>query len=223
MKIVFLGDSLIWGQYGGNFVAEIAARKPEHTLINAGQVGNTILNLLQRLDDVLALEPDGIFIAVGGNDAISYSQPATRPYYRQVQGVPNGIVTPDLFVRSYRDLLTRVQLAHVLAWVALEPAEYNPEVVTAVREFNGLAKATAESFSIPVLNLMTRLTPVHIPQRPPLTLNDINRIGQRIASGWADYEAERQREGYSFSFDGLHLTPETARHVAEWVIEFLRL
>ncbi len=221
MKLVCFGDSLVWGKYGGDFVSEVARLKPEHTIINAGQGGNTVLNLLARLDDILALEPDGIFITVGGNDAISYSQPATRPYYQQVQKVPFGYVPPALFSSSYRDLLTRIQLEHVLAWVGLEALEYNPEVVAAQREYNDLAKSAADSLNIPTLDLMARLTPAEIKARPAITLADINRIGQRVSSGWNDYEAERQREGYTYSFDGIHPTAETAKQIAKWVVEMV--
>ncbi len=223
MKLVFFGDSLVWGGYGGDFVAEVARLCPEHEIINEGQGGSTVLNLLARLDEILALEPDGICILVGGNDAISSSQPATRSYYQQVQKIPNGVVSPDLFTRSYRDLLTRIQLARVLAWVVLEPTERNPEVVAAVRQYNSLAQEAASGLHIPVLDLMAGLTPSDVPEHPALTLRDINLIGQRSTSGWADYEAERQRGGYTYSFDGLHFTPETARKVAEWVVEFIGL
>lgn len=221
MKIVFFGDSLVWGRYGGNLVAEVAARLPEHTIINAGEGGNTVLNLLRRLDDVLELRPDGIVVIVGGNDAISYSQPATRRYYQQVQGVPDGFVSPDLFARSYRELLTRIQLAHTLAWVGLEPVEYNPESAAALREFNALAQAAADALNIPTLDFMARLSPDPIPSRPAITQAMINLIGQRVASGWDDYENERLRRGYTYSFDGIHFTPATARQAATWIVELL--
>ena len=115
MKIIFLGDSLTWGGYGGDFVAEVARQMPDHDIINAGQVGNTVLSLLRRLDRVLSQKPDGIFVMVGGNDAISRTQPATRPYYEQTQKVPGGIVTPDQFAQTYRDLLLQIHARHVLA------------------------------------------------------------------------------------------------------------
>jgi len=221
MKLTFLGNSLVAGVYGGNFVAGVAARLPEHTIINAGVGGSTIINLLHRLDSVLEQNPDGIFVVCGGNDAISYSQPETRKYYRRVQKIPDGVVTPDMFARHYRDLLTRIQLAHVQAWVGLPPIEYNPEVVAAMKQYNELARETADSLNIPVLDLMAHFAPKHIPQRPPLDQEYINLIGQREKSGWSDYEAEQKRGGYTFSFDGLHLTPEAANRVTELIVEFL--
>jgi lysophospholipase L1-like esterase len=222
MKLVFLGDSLTWGGYGGDFVAEVARLLPDHTIINSGIGGNTVLNLLNRLDDLLEEEPDGIFVMVGGNDAISQTQPATRRYYEQVQKVPDGIVTAEQFSSAYRDLLTRIQLAHVLAWVGLEPSEYNPETLAAVRQYNDLAREAAQAFNIPVLDLMQHFPPGNIQPRPPLNQADINLIGKRASSGWADYETERQRGGYTFTFDGLHITPESAKQLAQVIVDFLQ-
>lgn len=221
MKLIFLGNSLVEGNYGGNFVDEVAIRLPQHTTINAGVNGNTVLNLLDRLDTILAQQPDGIFILTGGNDAISFSQPETRRYYQQVQNVPGGVVEPDLFAQSFRDLLTRIQIAHVLTWVALPPNEYNPQTVATMRHYNAIMSDISTSLNIPVLDLMASLAPPSVPLRPPLNQAMINLNGKRISSGWKDYEAERVKGGFTYSFDGLHFTPETARRAGEMVTAFL--
>jgi lysophospholipase L1-like esterase len=223
VKIAFLGNSLVEGSYGGNFVAQVAALLPQHTIINAGQNGNTILNLLARLDDLLAQEPEIIFVFCGGNDAISFSQPETRRYYERVMKVLDGMVTPDQFRRYFRDLLTRIQVAQVVAYVGLSPMEHNPTVAAAMQHYNQIAAEVCSSLNVPTLDLMQVLNPAHIPERLPLTQATINLIGQRVNSGWHDYEAERERGGYTYSFDGLHLTPESAVTVADKVVRFLDL
>ena len=158
MKIVCLGDSLTWGGYGGNYVDALRRLMPEHEFVNAGVGGNTVINLLRRLDDdVLVHEPDAVLIMVGGNDAISYSQPKTRSYYRQGQDIAETFVSPEAFQAGYRDLLTRLQAAHVLTWVALEPNEYSPTTVAALSEYNALAKDAARPLNVPVLDLMEAL------------------------------------------------------------------
>ncbi len=223
MKIVFFGNSLVEGSYGGNFVAQVAARLPQHTVINAGQNGNTILNLLNRLDSLLEQEPDMVFVFCGGNDAISYSQPDTRRYYERSMKVPGGVVSPDQFRIHMRDLLTRIQLAHAVAYVGLGPMEHSPAAAEAMREYNNITAEVCGSLNVPTLDLMSVLNPPTIPERPPLGQATINLIGQRVSSGWHDYETERQRGGYTYSFDGLHLTPESAVRVAEMVVHFLDL
>jgi len=221
MKIAFLGNSLVEGSYGGNFVAEVATRLPQHEIINAGQNGNTVINLLARLDGVLEQEPDGVFVFCGGNDAISYAQPDTRRYYERAMQVPGGVVTPDAFRTAFRELMTGIQLAHATTWVALSPNEYNPATQDAVRLYNQIMREEAGRMNIPILDLMMELAPESVPDRPPLGLKTISLIGQRVSAGWQDYESERQLGGYSYSFDGLHFTPETAIRVADRVIEFL--
>lgn len=222
MKIVFFGDSLTWGGYGGSYFDELKPLLPDHELINAGDGGNTVINLLRRLDDdVLSHSPDGVFVMVGGNDAISYSQPATRQYYKQVQKIPEGVVTPDQFSQVYRDLLTRLQLAHTLVWVGLTPSEYNPEVVETVRSYNDLASEAARALNIPVLDLMAEFAPSHIPERPPLDMAYILTIGSRQKSGWNEYAKAQAEGGFTFTFDGLHFTPESAKRAAELLAPFI--
>lgn len=223
MKLVFLGDSLTWGGYGGDFVAEVARLLPQHTIVNAGRGGSTVINLLRRLDEVLAGQPDGVFVMVGGNDAISYSQPATRPYYAQVQDIPDGVVTPEDFARSYREVLARLHLAHVLVWVGLPPLEYSAALAAVMRDYNTLAAEEARTLNVPVLDLFTELMPAHLDKRPPLDMAAINLIGRRVAASWSDYDTERQRGSFSYSFDGTHFTPETAARVARRIITFLDL
>jgi len=223
VKIAFLGNSLVEGSYGGNFVAQVAARLSQHTIINAGQNGNTIVNLLARLDDLLAQEPEIVFVFCGGNDAISYSQPDTRRYYERVMKVPDGMITPDQFRSHFRDLLTRIQLAQAVAYVGLAPMEANLTVAAAMQQYNQIAAEVCSSLNVPTLDLTQSLNPAHIPERPALTQATINLIGQRAKSGWKDYAAERERGGYTYSFDGLHLTPEAAVQVGEMVVQFLDL
>lgn len=224
MRIVFFGDSLTWGGYGGNFVDEVQRLLPDDEIINAGRGGDTVVNLLERLDeDVLAHNPDGVFILIGGNDAIACSQPETRNYYRRRGGaLPDGSMSVDLFAQSYRDLLTRLQLAHIMTWIGLVPNEYNPETVEAVRLFNATAADIAESMRVPVLDLMAAFPPDNVRERPALSLATIRLIGERGDSGWNDYDGEREREGFQHTFDGLHLTPDTAKRTAEMIVELIK-
>lgn len=223
MKIVFLGDSLTWVGYGGSYFEELVKLLPEHELINAGVGGNTVVNLLRRADeDVLAHEPDAVFVMVGGNDAVSYSQPKTRSYYRQAMALEDGMVTPEQFEQAYRDLLTKLQLAHAVVWIGLEPNEYNPTTVDALRDYNARVKQIARSFNVPVLDLMEAFPPVDVPERSPLGIEFILTIGAREKRGWTDYESARAAGNFTFTFDGLHLTPETAKQVAQLIAAFIR-
>jgi lysophospholipase L1-like esterase len=169
LKIICFGDSLTEVGYGASYFPELVKLMPEHELINAGVGGDTAINLLRRVDaDVLEREPDGVFLMVGGNDAISNSQPKTRSYYRQAKDIPEGIVTPEMFEQAYRDLLTKLQLAHVVVWIGLAPNEYSPAVVAAHADYNERARRIARSFNLPVLDLMAAFSSGEMTERPEL-------------------------------------------------------
>ena len=207
----------------GSAIRELVRLMPEHEWINAGVGGSTVINLLRRVDDdVLSQQPDAVFLMVGGNDAISYSQPKTRSYYRQKHAILEGVVTPEQFETAYRELLTKLQLAHVIVWIGLEPCEYNPTVVEAFRDYNARVKLIARAFNLPVLDLMESFPPGALPDRPPLGIEYILTIGAREKRGWNAYEQAQKEGGYQFTFDGLHLTPETATKVAELIAAFIK-
>lgn len=223
MKIICFGDSLTEVGYGASYFPELVTLLPEHDLVNAGVGGDTTINLLRRLEtDVLEHAPDGVFLMVGGNDAISYSQPKTRSYYRQAKDIPEGVVTPEMFEQAYRDLLTKLQLAHIVVWIGLEPNEYNPTAAAAHADYNERARTIARTFNLPVLDLMEAYPPGDLPERPDLGVEYILTIGAREKRGWNDYEGAQKAGGYRFTFDGLHLTTGTAREVAEKIAAFIR-
>ncbi|MDZ4670261.1 MAG: SGNH/GDSL hydrolase family protein [Phototrophicales bacterium] len=221
MKLIFLGDSLTEGSYGGSYLAHITKLRPNDTLINAGVGGDTVINLERRLDDVIDQSPDGIFVMVGGNDAISYSQPDTRPYYKQAKSISNGFVSPEQFSQTYRDILTRLQTEHLPTWVGLPPIEYNPLVAQTMRDYNESVADMARSMNIPTLDLMPDFMPQHIPDRKPLGLGIIFTIGERTKSGWSEYDTTQSDGNFAYTFDGIHLTPKSAVQFGERIHHFL--
>lgn len=223
MRIVFLGDSLTWGGYGGNFVAEVAKQLPEHEIINAGEGGDTVVNLLRRLENVIDQhQPDAMFVMVGGNDANSYAMPDTRGYYKKAKQLDNGIVTPEQFEETYRELLHQLQLNFVQALIGLAPTEYSRDVVEAKHDYNIRARNVAESLNVPILDLDAEFTPENPIDRAPITLQFIQQIGANWSSGWDKFEEEQQKWGYTYTFDGLHILPETAPKFANLIVPFLQ-
>ncbi|MDX2077596.1 MAG: SGNH/GDSL hydrolase family protein [bacterium] len=221
MKLIFFGDSLTEGSYGGSYLAHIAKLRPNDQLINAGVGGDTIINLERRLDDVIDQSPDGVFVMVGGNDAISYSQPDTRPYYKQAKSIPNGFVTPNDFANAYWEILTRLQMAHIPTWVGLPPIEYNPLLAQTMRHYNQLTAGVTRTINIPTLDLAPHFMPPTIPERKPLGLGIIFTIGERTTSGWSDYDTAQAEGNFTYTFDGIHLTPKSAVQFGELIHHFL--
>lgn len=224
MRILFLGDSLTWGGYGGNFVDVVAQLMPEHDIINAGVGGDTAINIERRLDNELEEhQPDAAFLMVGGNDAVSYTMPKTRNYYKSSKKIkPDGIVTPEQHAEAIHNILMELLGQRILTGMGLSPTEYNAELLQARRQYADLARQEAEKLRVPVLDLFDEFAPEQSVERDPVDLKFIQVIGQRGNSGWSDYETERQRWGYTYTFDGMHLLPETAKLYAERITAFLK-
>jgi lysophospholipase L1-like esterase len=223
MKIVFIGDSLTQGTYGANYVNKVAAALRGHHFINEGVNGDTSLNLYRRVNaHVIDHQPQGVFIMIGVNDAISYSEPGTRLYFRFIKRIRGGRMTPITFRENLRATLTRLQFAQIRTWVALPPVEYRPAVVDALRQVNAAAAEVCEELRIPALDLMAILTPEEIPNRPPMsTFSDLPRklLGRLPLHSKAN---EGANAGFTYTFDGIHLTEDGAQRMADAIVSFLR-
>ena len=66
--VVCLGDSNTQGQFSANYVKRLQDRWPGTRFINAGVNGQLAYNITQRLDEVVAQQPDVVTLLVGTND-----------------------------------------------------------------------------------------------------------------------------------------------------------
>jgi lysophospholipase L1-like esterase len=222
MKLVFFGDSLTQGTHGASYLDKLAAEMRGHHFINQGVNGDTSLNLYRRVEaDVIAEKPDGCVVMVGINDATSHAEPASRPYYRLAKRVPGGHISPLAFRENQRAVLTSLLRAGMRVWVALPPVEYRPALVAALREMNALHRELCAELGIPALDLLSAMTPAQVPERPPIGL-DHYRIGLEAAIGIKRYAALQQAGGYTYTFDGIHLTEAGAARIADLLLGFLR-
>jgi lysophospholipase L1-like esterase len=223
MRIIFFGDSLTQGTFGASYVDKLALSLRGHHFVNQGVNGDTSLNLFRRVDkDVLTERPDGVFIMIGVNDAVSAVETGSHLYYRFVKKLPHGQVSPVSFRENMRALVGKLITAQIKTWVALPPLEYNPATVKALRQMNDYTNAICREFNIPALDLMTALTPKVVPERTGVGVSQYNR-NLLIQLGLdRNYEQHRLRGGFTYSFDGVHLTEEGAQQMADLIVPFLR-
>jgi lysophospholipase L1-like esterase len=89
MKLLFLGDSLI------EFY-DWRTRFSSHTVINAGQAGETVAGLLASLPRLLdqCPDPDRVFIMIGTNNLLMEDY-AFLPDYEKILAGLTTIITPE--------------------------------------------------------------------------------------------------------------------------------
>lgn len=133
MRIVFLGDSLTAGVDGASYLRllqqHVASdpRLRDCRLINAGQGGDTVLNLVRRLAaDVVSRDPDWVVIFVGVNDCRTWYVRRSPPtlanlrsayYFLRRKGIWHA-VTPRRFEAGLRALVDSLR-AQTAARIAL--------------------------------------------------------------------------------------------------------
>jgi len=86
MKVLFIGDSLIRGSIGMNWVKRIAFKNPDWTVENAGVNGDTLIKIKQRLDKKLeSSQYNVIFFEAGINDLLIPAMTNKGFLFRQAQ------------------------------------------------------------------------------------------------------------------------------------------
>ena len=86
MKILFIGDNLIKGSVGVNWVKRLAVKNPEWSVENAGVNGDTLIKIKQRLNKKLENNNyDVIFFEAGVNDLLIPAMAGKSFLFRQAQ------------------------------------------------------------------------------------------------------------------------------------------
>lgn len=125
--IVAFGDSLVYGigSSGGGFVRLLEQRLGQR-IENLGVPGDTTADGLNRLDELLELDPSIVILLLGGNDVLQRVDPdrtfanlATLIERIQSQGAAvllvgiRGSLLRDAFAASFEDLAERYGTAYV--------------------------------------------------------------------------------------------------------------
>lgn len=88
-RIVFAGDSLTCGNMSANFTDIVAQKLGQaYEYINAGINADLAYNLLQRIDEIIACQPDFVTILIGTNDANATYGKHNQKVYTKLKKLP---------------------------------------------------------------------------------------------------------------------------------------
>ncbi|UQZ90409.1 hypothetical protein C4J81_14825 [Deltaproteobacteria bacterium Smac51] len=143
--IVMLGDSLTAGNdWTGSFPS---SRYPHLKIHNMGISGNTTIDIIRRLDEVIALKPDSIFFQAGINDF-------------GATGSRRGIVERHKAIwRELRESLPGVRI-QVISLLPLAEEKY-PGINAKIRDVNVQLKEEAEKSGLVFIDLYRPLADSH--------------------------------------------------------------
>ncbi|PLK46387.1 SGNH/GDSL hydrolase family protein [Emticicia sp. TH156] len=118
--LVCLGDSITQGNLSYNWVDVLAEALPDMQVLNAGINSDLTFSILNRIEDVIASQPDYLIVLVGTNDVNATMGLANLNSYKQSGRISKDTI-PDFgsFKNNYRAIVkllkqkTRAQIALV--------------------------------------------------------------------------------------------------------------
>lgn len=106
--VVCLGDSLTHGRVGHDWVADLRVRNPDWHVVNAGTNGEVTWQIVQRVDEVLALEPEAVVVLIGCNDCMATLSEKDGKAYKKNNDLPQ-IPDIDWYRSNLEGLLARLE------------------------------------------------------------------------------------------------------------------
>ncbi len=115
-KVVCAGDSITAGVVASNYVKMLGQHLPpaQFEFINGGVNGDLSHDLLQRIDRVIAHNPDIVTLLIGSNDInYRFDSSSWQRYQRKVSGVQFNSLTLNTFHQHYNEIIVRLKMAGV--------------------------------------------------------------------------------------------------------------
>jgi lysophospholipase L1-like esterase len=235
--VVCFGASLTEGTVSADYVAMLRAR-PElagFRFVNHGVNGDLAWNGLQRLDKVVAEQPDFVSILIGTNDVNATLSERNRVHYLTFYHLPVPEPTLAWYEENLRQIVTRLRretsarlallslsvIGEDLAHVANRRVEAYNEAIRRVAQENGVVY-------LPLYERIVAYLREHEPDcaslPPRLAYRDgLINLGNALAlhATGVSWDEVSRRNGLLISTDGLHLNETGAGLVAGLIAGWL--
>lgn len=109
--LVCFGDSNTHGNVSYNWVSDLGIIFQDLQVLNAGVNSDLTYSVLQRIDDVIACQPDFITILAGTNDVSATVSQELENSFKQIGRIPKDMVPDfDSFKKNYQEIIRRLKV-----------------------------------------------------------------------------------------------------------------
>jgi lysophospholipase L1-like esterase len=227
-----VGDSITHGRIGINYAEMVQEQMvDEIEVVNAGVNSELVWNALQRVDEIIACNPDYVTILLGTNDANSVTSTSTTKDYIRRMKLPQT-PTRDWYRDSLSQLVERLsrETDARIGIISIPPigeSPQNPEYLIS-KEYAAVSRQVAQDLNVAYLPLFERMDE-YVSAHPitPSYCFDRSYLGMLKAifshySFGRDWDSISEKCGFHFHIDYLHLNSNGASAVASLVTDFIK-
>jgi len=230
--IACIGDSLTHGNVGQSWVEYLRNEFPNDIFLNEGINGNTVWQVLNRLEPILTCKPDIVILMIGTNDALGSFDKNSGLRYKRNNNLPKA-PTFEKYKDQLLELIERLSEVPEIGICTIPPIGENKDslVNMHVKKFNEFIESIAKKKNIDLLpvsdylwsDISLRTYPIKQDYNPKGIL-----IMRRIFGGifhhyvlkksWNDIS---KAKGQWILFDQIHLNERGANIVFNLVKSFI--
>jgi len=229
---VCVGDSITRGEVSYNYVDLLEARLGDrYEVINAGINSELSYEVLQRLDQVIACEPDLVTVLIGTNDANASMSDEGALWTMQHRKLPFGpsIGWYEQNIEAIVERLQRETRAHI-ALLSLPPIgeDLDSQPVRTIRWFSEVVRRVARRYRVTYLPVFEQMTD-YLTEHPPAEnlehekwqWHSVKAIFERKILG-VELDEIAQQQGLVLHSDMLHLNSRGACIIVDLIENLVR-
>ncbi len=231
--VVCVGNSITHGRVSANYVDLLGERLGyDYLLVNAGVNSELSWNVLQRLDEIIACQPDFVTLLIGTNGANASLNAKNRAVSTKKMNLPQT-PTADWFRENLMEICRGLKL-HTNAKIALlslppigEDQSHAAYQRTAA--YSRIIEDITTSFDISYLPLHEKMTAYLEQNKQPLRLRDADGFRPLMYKGifkhfilGQSFDKIADANGFQLLTDFLHLNNTGAGMIAELIEDFIR-
>lgn len=233
-RVLTIGDSITHGAMSANYVKLLEHRfsGQEYSFINAGINAELVWNVLQRVDDIIACDPDYITILIGSNDVLATLSESRMKKYIRYQGIPRE-ADRLWFEDNLRELILTLKNSTTaeIAVLSLPPVTEDPghQGYLSAAEYSRTVKSLAEETGIHYLPLHEEMDKI-LCRDVQVRQEGIPFASHNMVLGMAtvqryifrrSWNQISEKNGLYFLTDNIHLNERAADMIAGLIGDFL--
>ncbi|MBD3190055.1 MAG: SGNH/GDSL hydrolase family protein [Candidatus Heimdallarchaeota archaeon] len=230
-RIVFVGDSLTHGNLSSNYIELVAEKIGEEKFeyINAGINAHTTYNILERIENIIACDPDFIIVLIGTNDANREIELYNNILVKRVIELPRK-PTKKWFTENLMEIGTRLkkETNAKIAICSIPPVGEDPKHKAFKQsvEYSRIIKEIAiklEVSYLPVNEKMLEYLKENSPKpKYPVEQRLVEKTAMKHFLLGKSLDKISKEHGFELLIDHVHLNTKGATMIAKLIVEFLK-